>query len=314
MSSSDDLPPTNRSSYTKNESGCISRPNFLDTFPDELILYTLSFPSLPAVAQFASTSRRHRSIASAEHIWFPVALGIIKDNVDPNDTLVDEKSMRLNANRFFAALELGETEPFRVWYRIGTRLLKRVEWTLRWWLGKTDQLTKGCLWRIFIEIEQHDNRFLRVLATHVEVDENNDYNLQLPPGGPLSIREIPLDISALDLPGDDAWPSVSVEGFVPLDSRLMSRGLRSGYLSLNSQDLINTNSLWYSARKLQDHLPHLKLETDSWKRITGRQWHTSFSDAPYPPPPVGPAVRLAGRSACLRWACGVIDCASTGGW
>ncbi|KAG8948457.1 hypothetical protein FRC00_008591, partial [Tulasnella sp. 408] len=226
------------------------------------------------------------SIASAEHIWFPAALGIIKDNVDPNDTLVDERFMRLSANRFLTALGLGKTEPPRVWYRIATRLLKRVEWTLGWWLGKTDQLTKGCLWRIFIEIEQHasDARFLRVVATQVEVDENDEYSFQLPPGRPLSITEIPSGISALELPGDDGWPSISVEGFVPLDSRLLSRGFRHGDLPLNGQHLLNADSPWYSARKLQDYLPHPSPGTDSWKGTTGRQWHTSFSDAPYPPP------------------------------
>ncbi|KAG8908726.1 hypothetical protein FRC01_007259, partial [Tulasnella sp. 417] len=128
------------------------------------------------------------SIASAEQIWFPIALGIVKGNVDPNDTLVDEEFMRSNCNRFLAALGLSVTDPTQAWYRIATTLLEQVEWTLGWWLGRASTLAKGCLWRIFIDIDEtdhghdeQDDRFFRVIATEVEVVENREYNLLLQP-------------------------------------------------------------------------------------------------------------------------------------
>ncbi|KAG9021393.1 hypothetical protein FS837_007302, partial [Tulasnella sp. UAMH 9824] len=291
MSPRADTPLTNHSCNTKHEAGYIQRLNFFDVFPDELIIYILSFPSLPAVVRFASTSRRHGSIALADEIWFPVALGIIKDNVDPNDTLVDETFMRRNRNRFLATLGLSWADTTQAWYRIGTKLLERVEWMLGWWLGKSDRSAKGSLWRIFIEIDEtdpgdaeHDRRFLRVLVEQVEVVENDEYNLLLQPGEPLLVAQNARGISALELLGENGWPSVSTEGFVPLGSRLVSPGFRSGYLSLNHEDPISDESSRYYARKLLDHPPHLSLGADSRKGITGRQWHTSFSDAPYPPP------------------------------
>ncbi|KAG8903732.1 hypothetical protein FRC00_014520, partial [Tulasnella sp. 408] len=194
MSSGNGTPPMDFSSYTKHDSGCTPHLNLFDAFPDELIIYILSFPSPSTVVRFASTSRRHRFVASADQVWLPVTLGIIKNNVDPNDTQVDEKFVRRNLNRFLATLGLSRTDTTRAWYRIATKLLERVEWTLGWWLEEAGGYAKGCLWRIFIEIdeahpgdEKHDGRFFRVIATQVGVVQNYEHNLLLQPGGPLRV-------------------------------------------------------------------------------------------------------------------------------
>ncbi|KAG9024602.1 hypothetical protein FS837_005299 [Tulasnella sp. UAMH 9824] len=292
MSSSGGTPQTDYSSYTKHEPGCIPKLNLFDAFPDEVIIYVLSFPPLLAVVRFASTSRRHKFIASAEQIWFPVVLGILKDNVDPNDTLVDEGFMRRNRNRFLAALGLSAPDTTYAWYRIATKLLERIEWTLGWWLGKADGFAKGCLWRIFIEIDEadpggreHDERFFRVLATQVGVVENDGYSLLLPPGGPRSTRVGSAGgFSTLRLYGQDRWSYIAVHGFRPLSPRLKSRGFLSGYLSLANHNPPDDAPPSYSARKLQDHFPHLPLKIGDWKTIAERKWGDTFSDAPYPPP------------------------------
>ncbi|KIO16768.1 hypothetical protein M407DRAFT_230705 [Tulasnella calospora MUT 4182] len=277
MSSTNGTQTTNYAPYTENGSRCTHQRNLFDAFPDELIIYTLSFPSLPTVVRFASTSRRHRSIASTEQIWFPVAFGIIRDNVDPNDTLVDEEFMRNNCHRFLTALDLSAAETTQAWYRIATRLLERVEWTLGWWIGEDDGFAKGCLWRIFIEIDEadrddeHDDRFLRVIATHIEVVENDEYNLLLQPGGPVWIVSVVPGISTLRLFGGDPWSSPYVHAFPPLSPRLVRQGIVSGYLSLDGHDPLDNDSPSYSARKLQYHRQHLLLGTESWKRIADKQ-------------------------------------------
>ncbi|KAG9030424.1 hypothetical protein FS837_003261 [Tulasnella sp. UAMH 9824] len=291
MPSSDGTYLKNCPSCTKHQSGCIPQPNFFDAFPNELILLTLSFTSLPAVVRFASTSRRHRSIASIEQIWFPVALGIIKDNVDPNDTLVDEEFMKRNCNRFLAALGLSATDTTHAWYRIATKLLERVEWTLGWWLGKANGFTKGCLWRIFIELdeahpgdEEHDDHFFRVIATKVDVVRNYEYRLLFQRDGPLRVMISMHGISALRLYGQHRPSSISVEGFDPLSPRLESRGAQSGYVSLDIHNPPDDGPSSYTAQKLYDYLPHLPLRIEGWKPIAERKWDNSFSDAPYPPP------------------------------
>ncbi|KIO30781.1 hypothetical protein M407DRAFT_20106, partial [Tulasnella calospora MUT 4182] len=207
-------------------------------------------------------------------------------NVDPNDTLVDEEFMRRNCNRFLAALDLNATEITQPWYQIGTRLLEQVEWTLGWWIGKTAWPAKGHLRRIFIEIDEanpgddeHDGRFFRVITTQVGVAESDEHDSLLQPSWPLRSTRIAPGISSLQFFGN-SWSPTSVIGFRPLTPR----GTLSGYLPLNGRDFLDNNLRSYSARKLQDHLPHLPMGMDSWKRIADRQWSDSFSDAPYPPP------------------------------
>ncbi|KAG8941060.1 hypothetical protein FRC00_012601, partial [Tulasnella sp. 408] len=231
------------------------------------------------------------SIALAEQIWFPATLGIIRDNVDPNDILVDEELMRSNRHRFLAALGLNKADTTHAWYRIATRLLERVEWTLGWWIGKAPGTASGSLWRIFIEIDkadpgddEHDDRFFRVIATPVEVVENDEYTLSLQPGGPLRIVSIATGISVLRSFGGDPWSTTVVHAFPPLSPRLERRGIPAGLLSLGGHDPIDDELLYYSAQKLQDHPQHLPLGSESWKTIAERQWHASFLDAPYPPP------------------------------
>ncbi|KAG9047580.1 hypothetical protein FS837_001985, partial [Tulasnella sp. UAMH 9824] len=225
-------------------------------------------------------------------IWFAATLGIIRDNVDPNDTLVDEEFMRSNCHRFLAALGLDKTDTTHVWYRIATRLMDRVEWTLGWWIGKASGTTNGCLWRIFIEIDktdpgddEHDDRFFRAIATQVEVVENNEYNLWLQPDGPLRIVSLVPGISVLRSFGGDPWSTTVVHAFPPLFPRLERRGMESGYLPLGVNDPIEDQLFpFYSARKLQDHLQHLPPGSESRKKIAERQWDASFLGAPYPPP------------------------------
>ncbi|KAG8898664.1 hypothetical protein FRC00_002487 [Tulasnella sp. 408] len=284
-----ELPPRSHSSDTRHGSRPMPRGKYFDSFPDELIIYTLSFPPPEDVVRFASTSRHHKSIASTESIWFPVAFGTIRDNVDPYETLVDEEFMRRNCNRFLAALGLAATDITQTWYRIATRLLERVEWSLGWWLGEEAGLAKGCLWRIFIKINEadpvedgHDGHFFRVIATQVEVAENKDYALRVRYNALLRISQDAAGISSLGLFRPSRRPLLSVAGFVPLSPRLGASHFR--YIWLDGQGPVDTDSPSYSAWQIQDHLSHFNLGTDSWKRIAKRQWRASFSDAPYPPP------------------------------
>ncbi|KAG9023320.1 hypothetical protein FS837_005856, partial [Tulasnella sp. UAMH 9824] len=279
--------PRSHSPGTKHGSRPMTRRNFFDSFPDELIIYTLSFPPLPDIVRFAFTSRRHRSVASAEQIWFPVAFNIIKYNVSPNDFRVDEGFMRSNRDRILAALGLSAKETTQAWFRIGTRLVGQLEWKLGWWLAKDSGFAKGRLWRIFIKLKETDRGdFFRVIATPVEVIEKEDYTLLLQPGGPLEIVSVVPGISTLRSSGEGPQSSTAVDGFCPLSSSLVDRGIAFGYLSPHGDiyDSLDFNSPRYVARKLPDHHLDLPLGMDSWKRIAKRKWHDSFSDAPYPPP------------------------------
>ncbi|KAG8909335.1 hypothetical protein FRC01_007002 [Tulasnella sp. 417] len=199
--------------------------------------------------------------------------------------------MRNNCNRFLAALDLSAAETTQAWYQIATRLLERVVWKLGWWIGRLDGLAKGRLWRIFIDIDdadpgdnEHDHHFFRVVATLVEVVENNEYTLLLEPGGPLRTSSIVHGISTLRLLGGNPWASPYVHGFPPLSRRLVHPEFPYGDLSFNSNDTLEDDSSTYTAQKLPAHLPYLPVRTESWKLIAGRQWDAPFSDAPYPPP------------------------------
>ncbi|KAG8947455.1 hypothetical protein FRC04_010776 [Tulasnella sp. 424] len=287
-SSNDDPGTTDHSSFAIDWS-CMPQRNSFDAFPNELIIYILSFPPLPAVVRFGSTSCRHKSIASAEQIWFPVALNTVKDNVDPNDTLVDENFMRRNCSRFLAALHLEGTETTpEAWYKIATKLLEQVEWTLGWWLEMVSGLQKGRIWRIFIVIDERglmdhdqDHRFFRTIAAPVEVIENQVFS---PPfNGPFVMQTRPTGNSILKLLGVDGSPSsVSLEGFQPLAPTLTGPEALSGDLVFSGRHPPADMSTSYSVQKLPDYLAHLPEYGP--ERIVTRRWRASFADAPYPPP------------------------------
>ncbi|KAG8947453.1 hypothetical protein FRC04_010774 [Tulasnella sp. 424] len=273
---------TDHSSFAIRWSGMPQR-NLFDAFPDELIIYILSFPPLPTVVRFGSTSRRHKSIASVEQIWFPVALNTVRDNVDPNDTLVDEEFMRRNCSRFLAALHPERTETTsEAWYKIATKLLERVEWTLGWWLEMASGLQKGRIWRIFIVIDERDrtdhdqdHSFLRVVAAPVGVIENR--TLVPPFDGPIWVAVEPGGSSTLEFLDGDA---LSLEGFQPLAPRLTdSFSADLVFSGLHPPADMSTS---YSVQKLPDYLAHLPEYGPM--RIVRRRWATTFADAPYPPP------------------------------
>ncbi|KAG8947461.1 hypothetical protein FRC04_010782 [Tulasnella sp. 424] len=300
MSSNADPPPTDDSSFTRGYSA-MPRGNLFDAFPNELIVYILSFLPLFDIVRFGSTSRRHKSIASDEQIWLPVALNVIKDNVDPNDTLVDEEFMKRNRNRFLVALRLEVTETTtEAWYKIATKLLERVEWALGWWLEMAAGFGKGRIWRISIVIDERDStdgdqghHFFRAVATPVQVIEDRT---SVPPlNDPLEVVFQPGGSSTLQLlDGDD----LDLEGFLPLARRLTGLEALSGDLVFDDDDPPADESTSYFIEKLADHLAHLPEYGQT--RIVRRRWGSSFADAPYPPPLLSQLLSHRGRQGGLE--------------
>ncbi|KAG9016653.1 hypothetical protein FRB90_002644 [Tulasnella sp. 427] len=269
-----------------------AKPNPFDAFPNELIAYMLSFSPPIAIIQFASTSRRHRSIATTDQLWFPLAFSTIQNNVDPNTIVIDEQFMRSNYKRLLASLRLKATAVEEAWYLIATKLLEKVEWVLGWWLEETSDSHKGRLWRIFIKLDRvdpaeddQDARFLSVVTTWVEVSEDR---IPLPQvDHPLSIASNLSGITSLELMIDN-WDGPStgllLEGFLPLNLRVNRDRIRFGRLVLDADEPRHDDWDRYAAERAPDRLGHLPFRADPRTPIINKSWSASFSDAPYPPP------------------------------